>query len=132
MTQILPWIAAALLVAIAVTVIVGRGAGGTGSWRSFAVFSAAFFGFTVYAIAREGLGFWTEHTRNLWGNQIWFDLLLAAGIGWFLVLPRLRAAGLAPLPWLLVILASGSIGFLALIARLLWVEARRPEAGRPA
>lgn len=122
MTQILPWIAAALLVAIAVTVIVGRGAGGTGSWRSFAVFSAAFFGFTVYAIAREGLGFWTEHTRNLWGNQIWFDLLLAVGTAWVWVVPRARAQCMHLWGWLVLVLATGCIGLTAMVARMLWLE----------
>jgi hypothetical protein len=42
--------------------------------------SAAFAVFSVIAVTREGpLGFWVEHSRNLWGNQLWFDLLLAAG-----------------------------------------------------
>jgi hypothetical protein len=55
---------------------------------------------------------------------VWFDLLIAVGIGWALVQPRLRAAGITPWPWLVVILASGCIGFTALMARLAWREAR--------
>lgn len=70
------------------------------------------------------LGFWTEHTRNLWGNQIWFDLLLATGIGWFLVMPEAKSLGIRPLPWLLLIACTGSIGFLAMIARLLYLRER--------
>ena len=37
-----------------------------------------FLGWSLYTIASEGFfAFWGEHTRNAWGNQIWFDLLIA-------------------------------------------------------
>lgn len=130
-TDILPLLAAAGLLVFAALATVRSGDGaarptGAAAWRLPAGLALAFLAVSLVAALREGpLGFWPEHTRNLWGNQIWFDLLLLAGIGWFLALPRLRAAGLAPWPWLALILATGSIGFLAMIARLLYREARR-------
>jgi hypothetical protein len=94
-------------------------------WQIPALASAAFLGFSVYAGLSEGpLGFWVEHTRNLWGNQIWLDLLLAASVGWALMLPRARAVGMRPLPWLAVVALLGSIGFLAMLARLFQLEQR--------
>ena len=94
-------------------------------WLFPGVLSLLFFIFSLQTVASEGvLGFWTEHTRNLWGNQIWFDLLLATGIGWFLVMPEAKSLGIRPLPWLLLIACTGSIGFLAMIARLLYLRER--------
>lgn len=97
-----------------------------GAWRVPAVLSAAFFGWSLVAISTEGpVGFWPEHVRNNWGNQIWFDLLLGVGTAFILLLPRLRAVAMRPLPWFLLIAATGSIGLLATLARCLYLEGRR-------
>lgn len=102
----------------------------TAPWWAPAALSVAFLAFSLHAMASTGpLGFWTEHTRNAWGNQIWFDLLLAIGIAWTLILPEARALGMRPLPWLALVLATGCIGLLAMLARLTWL---REHAGRPA
>lgn len=94
-------------------------------WPFPAALGAAFLVFSVVVVWQEGpFGFWAVHTSSLWGNQVWFDLLLALGIGWTLILPRARAAGMAPAPWALLILATGCIGLLAMLARLLWLERR--------
>jgi hypothetical protein len=78
---------------------------------------------------REGpLGFRAEHTGNLWGQQIWFDLLLAAGTAWAALLPQLRAQGMRPAPWLLAVVCTGSIGLLAMVARLLHLRERSARA----
>lgn len=80
---------------------------------------------TMIAAWHEGTtGFWPEHTRNLWGNQIWFDLLLAAAVALSCLLPRAHALGMRVLPWTLVVLATGSIGLLAMFARVMQLEAR--------
>lgn len=92
-------------------------------WILPAILSALFFIFSIHVIASEGLlGFWTEHVRTLWGNQIWLDLLFAIGIGWFLVVPQAREYGMRPLPWLVFVICTGCIGFLAMISRLLYLK----------
>ena len=60
--------------------------------------------------------------------QIWFDLLCAIGIGWALLAPRARAAGIVPWPWLALTLALGSIGLLAMQARVLYRESAASAA----
>lgn len=92
-------------------------------WIFPAFLSVLFLTFSVYAIASGGLlGFWTEHIRNFWGNQIWLDLLLSIGIGWSFVVPQSKALGMRPVPWLFLVVTTGSIGFLAMIARLLYLQ----------
>jgi len=88
------------------------------SWVVPALFSLLFLAFSIASIISEGpLGFWTEHTRNMWGNQIWFDLLIAVCIGWFFITPKAKALGMKLLPWGLIVLGTGCIGFTAMVAR---------------
>jgi hypothetical protein len=97
-----------------------------GAWLLPAAASLAFLAFSMVAILQEGpLGFWPEHVSNLWGNQILMDLLLMGAVGFTLILPRVRTAGMRPLPWLLLAAGLGSIGFLAMMARLLYLEDRQ-------
>lgn len=94
-------------------------------WRTVALVAAGFAGWSIFAIAGEGLfGFWPNHTANAWGNQVWFDLLIALAIGWFLLLPRAKTAGMGTWPWLMLIVCTGSIGLLAMLARCLFLERR--------
>ena len=103
---------------------------GTGFWRIPAVLCALFAGWSFWAIGTEGpLGFWTEHTRNRWGVQIWFDLLLAAGAAWFLAAPEAKRRGMALAPWLALIACTGSIGIMAMLARLQFLR-EKDAAGR--
>ena len=60
----------------------------------------------------------------MWGNQIWFDLLLAVGIGWFLIVPQAKAQGMRLLPWGIIVLSTGCIGFTAMVARMLYLRER--------
>jgi hypothetical protein len=97
-------------------------------WALPALGSVLFFAFSAVAMVTEGpMGFGVDHTRDLWGNQIWMDLLLATSVGWALIAPRARAVGMPLAPWLLTVIATGSIGFLAMAARLLWLEERAAE-----
>ena len=92
-------------------------------WVAPAALCASFTAWSVHAVVDGGpLGFWPEHTGNAWEAQIWFDLLLALGVAWYLLQPRLRHHGIAPLPWFALVVATGSIGLLALLARLLYAE----------
>lgn len=122
-TSLLPVIAASLFLLFALYVAAKDGTPLKNIWLLPTALSLLFLLFSVQAVITEGLlGFWTEHTRNLWGNQIWFDLLLAAGIGWFFVVPQAKALGMRLLPWLVLIACTGCIGFLAMIARLLYLQ----------
>lgn len=93
------------------------------AWLVPAGLGVAFAAWSGYAVLDGGLlGFWPEHNGNPWEVQIWLDLLLSVSVGWFLLQPRLRRQGIAPLPWLALVLATGSIGLLAVLARLLHAE----------
>jgi hypothetical protein len=93
-----------------------------GAWLLPAALAVLFFLGSLAAVWKEGLlGFWTEHTRNLWGTQIWFDLLLAAALAWTLLAAPARKHRMALPAWLLLVLVSGSIGLLAMAARILYL-----------
>jgi hypothetical protein len=96
-----------------------------------AVLSAAFGAYTAVTIAREGLmTVIVNHTFNLWGVQVWWDLLSALTIAMVLIAPRAKAAGMNLALWTLLVLASASIGLFAMAARLFWLEAKAArEAG---
>lgn len=117
----------AVLTFIGFTIVqaVRSGPPGPNTWMAPLAASLGFFTFSAVTIATEGpVGFWTEHVRDLWGNQIWIDLLLAALISWSFLVPRLRRLGLSPWPWLLLVYASGSVGLLAVWAKILYAESR--------
>ena len=122
---VLPIVAVLLFIGAALTLAARPSSELTGSWLVPATFAAAFLAWSLYTIGSEGpLGFWPNHTANAWGNQVWFDLLLAIGTAWALLLPRARAVGMRPLPWLVLIICTGSIGLLAMVARCLLLESR--------
>ena len=84
--------------------------------------SAVFFAWSARAIILEGpLGFWPEHNRNAWGNQIWFDLLLGVGTAFALLAPRAEAQGMRLVPWFVAIACTGNVGLLAMCARYLFI-----------
>lgn len=128
-TQIIPPLAAGSFVLAALVIAIRKpGRPVRSGWILPALLAAGFFGFTLYTAQVNGqFGFWPEHERNFWGNQIWMDLLLAAGIGWVFMVPRARAAGMRPLAWL-PLMATGSIGLLAMLARLLYLEENSTQA----
>lgn len=130
LVEIMPLIAGAVTVGFVLWRAFATGPLPTGAWRWVAGLAALFALWSLAAILMEGpLGFWPEHTRNLWGNQIWFDLLLAAGTAFALLVPRARAAGMWVPLWGVVVLSSGSIGLLAMVARLLQREEQISRAG---
>lgn len=125
LTTILPFAAGVLLILFIFVTAYSDGKRIKKSWLFPAFLSFLFFIFSLSAIFTEGfLGFWTEHTRNLWGNQIWFDLLLAAGIGWYLIVPQAKARGMNITLWGVLVVCTGCIGFTAMLARILYLDER--------
>mgnify|MGYP007095759980 FL=1 len=123
-----------LFVAFNVLAVTRSGGPPPGSWRISAALSAAFFAFSAVTIAREGvLGFVPVHTLGLWGNQVWLDLLLAASTAFAFLAPEARARGMRPLPWFLLVAATGSIGLFAMLARVQYLRERTvvATAGAP-
>lgn len=100
----------------------------TGSAVLAASLAAGFTALTAVTIWSEGVWLVVEnHTLNLWGIQVWYDLLFSVGIALFFILPRARAVGMNVLPWIVLVAMTASIGLLAMIARLFWLE--RQAAG---
>lgn len=99
-----------------------------------AMLSAGFAAFTAVQIAQDGLVmFWTNHSQNLTGVQVWWDLILSVMIALFFIAPRARKAGMNVPLWGLLVVTTASIGLLAMCARLFWLEhAREEQAGEPA
>ena len=94
-----------------------------------AILSAGFAGFTAITIATEGVfPVILNHTSNLWGVQVWWDLLFSLGIAYVLILPRARAQGMNLPLWTVLILATASIALLAMCARLFWLERAEAKA----
>jgi hypothetical protein len=134
--NIVPAVAGLAFVAFLVSTAVCAATERRHLWRLPAIASLVYLLFTLRAVFIEGpLGFWPEHTRNLWGNQIWLDLLLAASVGWSFIAPNARALGMRLIPWSLLIICTGSVGFLAFAARVLYLReglARGVGGGEPA
>ena len=98
-------------------------------WRLPAVVSAAFLVYSLWTVAAEGpLGFWDNHVQNLWGLQVWLDLLIAVGIGFALLAREARALGMNPAPWLVFTLCTGCIGLCAFAARVLYLREGQARA----
>lgn len=123
--EVLPWFAAVGFIVIGALHVWDRHPL-RGAWIAPAMLATIFLGWSMFTIFTSGLvTVWVEHTRNAWANQIWFDLLLAAGLALTLLFPRARAVGMHPLPWLLIVAGTGSIGLYAMLARLMYLEDRR-------
>ena len=123
LVELLPWVAGA--VAFVTFTLIARGTMSTVRqvWIFPGILSVLFFAWSFSALIIEGpTGFWTEHTRNMWGNQIWFDLLIAVGIAWYLIIPRAKKLGMSNLLWLSIIVCTGCIGLLAMLALILFLE----------
>lgn len=126
MVDIMPVIMGGLVAAYALSLALSQRRPGTASWALPAIMSALFLIWSSFTVLTEGAtGFWSEHTRNLWGNQIWFDLLFAAAVALTVMVPRARALGMRPLPWSLAVLATGSVALLAMFARMAYLESRK-------
>lgn len=97
-----------------------------------AAMSGAFAAFTAVTIGTEGVMPVIEnHASNLWGVQVWYDLLIAVSIALLFVIPRARAAGMNVPLWVIAVGLTASIALLAMVARLFWLEHCRAASAEP-
>ncbi|MEM8724466.1 MAG: hypothetical protein AAGE86_02990 [Pseudomonadota bacterium] len=88
-----------------------------------AMLAGGFGAYTAVQIWQEGVVmFFTNHSVNLTGIQVWWDLVMCAIIALFFVAPRARAVNMNVPLWALFVGCTASIGLLAMIARLFWLE----------
>lgn len=120
---LLPILAGIPVLLITVAAMKSNGRAPKNAWMIAVFFCLALTAWTIPAVISEGpLGFIPAHSQSLWGNQVWFDLLMALTMAWVLILPRAKVLGMKLPLWLLFILCSGSIGFSAMLARMLYLE----------
>ena len=94
-------------------------------WVAAAGLGALFFAFSLVTVTREGLlQFWVNHTTDMTGNQVWFDLLIAVTLSFYLLAPRARAVGMKLMPWAIAVILTACIALLPMLARVIWLEQR--------
>lgn len=119
-------LAAAVAALVAFALVTRSPAGRTAPWWLPALPLAPFAAWSLYAVVADGpRGLWEAHTGSPWETQIWMDLLILAVLVWLTVQPRLRALDAPRVPWVVLIVATGSIGALSL---LLWLNAAERTA----
>lgn len=88
-----------------------------------ATLSGLFAGYTAVQIWSEGVVmFFTNHSVNMTGLQVWWDLVMCVVIAFFFIAPRARKQGMNVPLWALICGSTASIGLLAMCARLFWLE----------
>ena len=94
-----------------------------------ALLAAGFIAFSAVPIIKEGyLGFIPNHTQDLWGTQVWYDLIICVVISLVFILPRARAVGMRIPVWVIAVSLTASIALLPMVARLFWLEKRAATA----
>lgn len=100
-----------------------------GSAAIAAALSGAFAAFTAVTVATEGvMPVIANHASNLWGVQVWYDLLISVSIALLFVTPRARQAGMNVPLWVIAVGLTASIALLAMVARLFWLERQAAAA----
>lgn len=123
MLQILPVLAYAGCVGTIMAIATGSSVSNRTRWLLPAVVGVAFTLFSLFQVSQDGVvQFWINHTTDLTGNQVWFDLIMAVTIGFYLIAPRARAVGMPLLPWGIAVFATACIALLPMLARVMWLE----------
>ena len=124
--KILPVIAYLGIIAINLMIALGIQTSPRMKWMLPAIAGVALLVFTLVTLAQEGLvQFWLNHATTFSGNQVWFDLVIAVTICFYLIAPRARAVGMPLLPWAIAVVTTACIALLPMLARLIWLEQRR-------
>lgn len=123
MLHALPLIAYLGCVIIIVMIALGSKGSLRHRWIIPASLGAMFLVFSIHTVVQEGLiQFWVNHTTNLAGNQVWFDLIFAVTISFYLLAPRAQAVGMRLLPWGIAVFSTACIALLPMLARVIWLE----------
>jgi hypothetical protein len=126
MLQVMPVLAYAACVGTIIAISIGSRVSNRTRWLLPAGLGVIFLLFSLLQISQDGvIQFWTNHTTDLTGNQVWFDLIMAVTIGFYLLAPRARAVGMPLLPWGIAVLATACIALLPMLARVIWLENRQ-------
>ncbi len=126
MLQVMPVLAYAACVGIVIAIALGARVSDLTRWLVPAVLGVMFLLFSLFQISQDGIiQFWTNHTTDLTGNQVWFDLIMAVTIGFYLLAPRARAVGMPLVPWAIAVFATACIALLPMLARVIWLENRQ-------
>lgn len=100
------------------------------SWPAWLVPAAVlvpFTAWTVLAITKEGFGgFWPVLMSSYWGVQFWFDRLISVTAAFFLLQNRARAVGMKSEVWVIIVIFTGSIGLLLMLAQIVYLERKAP------
>ena len=98
-------------------------------WLVPAVAGIPMAALTIFAITAEGpSAFWSLYTGSLWGMQVWYDRLMSVTAAFFLLQNRARAAGLKSEVWVLLVIFTGSIGLLVMLAQTVYLERHKDSA----
>ena len=99
------------------------------AWPGWLVPLAAFVslaGWTLAALAIEGpANLLPVYTASHWGLQAWCDRLVCASIAFFLMQNRARSAGMKSETWVILVIFTGGLALLAMLARMLYLERRQ-------
>ena len=95
-------------------------------WLVPAVACIPMVAWTVLAVVTEGpTAFWSLYTGSLWGVQIWYDRLMSVTAAFFLLQNRARAAGLKSEVWVILVIFTGSMGLLVMLAQTVFQERKQ-------
>ena len=86
---------------------------------------------SVVAIVEEGpFRFLPGPGASLWELVVWYNLLMALGAAFFLLQNRARAAGMKSEVWVLLVVFTGGVGLLLMLARTLQLERDQADTDR--
>lgn len=123
MLQVLPVLAYAGCVGTIIAIATGSSVSNRTRWLIPVVLGVVFLLFSLFQVSQDGIvQFWINHTTDLTGNQVWFDLIMAVTIGFYLLAPRARAVGMPLVPWGIAVFATACIALLPMLARVIWLE----------
>ena len=121
--QLLPVLVYASAIVVVLLIATGKTVSAFARWAFPTLLGALFLVFSLITVSREGLlQFWVNHTTDFTGNQVWFDLVMGITIGFYLIVPRAKAVGMALVPWGIAVILTACIALLPMLARVIWLE----------